>query len=255
MTTILAAPEIPKIMSCSLNTRLDSAINMFILVLIGSIMGLRTLALYNRSNIVLAIIVISLGGQVIAMVIPAISVDIYDVSGGCTTHASSSLYITVNWWYPLGLDTALFGMTLYKILQVRKAWRREIPLIHLLLRDGIFYYVAVCFLNIMNLILWKVMPDALKLACYIPGLTITTTMISRLVLNLQGLQPRKESVQAHSSPENSASGIYSTHILDTVSTSDGNRRTTGWLTGEQWNTVGCPEDSLHALELLYIEDR
>ncbi|GJJ15676.1 hypothetical protein Clacol_009954 [Clathrus columnatus] len=94
--------------------------------------------------------------------------------------------ITLFWWFPLGFDTLVFTLTFLEINRLRKRITPDSsPLLKLLTRDGLIFYVVICFLNLLNIWSYFFLPPELKSVTISFSLNLTTTMVSRLVLNIQ----------------------------------------------------------------------
>ncbi|CAA7261228.1 unnamed protein product [Cyclocybe aegerita] len=152
------------------------------------IMILRVYALYRRSNRVLAFLAVLWLAQLI--------VSIKGVSTGFAVHLPPGpafvgciLTGTSKWFYaiwigPLVTDTAIFALTLWRIRPYIGS-SQKIPMIHIFLRDGIFYFLAIFLMNFVNALLFFLAPNDLKPIGAPFSAMMTTLMISRLVLNLR----------------------------------------------------------------------
>jgi hypothetical protein len=97
------------------------------------------------------------------------------------------------WSGLLLFDTLVFIMTLYK--SVSSEWGGNATLFKILLRDGCLYYAVMVLTNLCNIVMFFIAPLGLR---GIPATftnVLSSTLISRLVLNLRdpSLRQRRRS--------------------------------------------------------------
>ncbi|CAE7222334.1 unnamed protein product [Rhizoctonia solani] len=109
---------------------------------------------------------------------------------GCIQGGNGS-YGAAFWLAPLATDSVIFGMTVFKSLEYMCRTRCRVPLIHVILRDGILYFMVILSANLFNCLVYYLAPPSLKVVGASFSQIITVVMISRLQLNL-----RSESVSS-----------------------------------------------------------
>jgi len=101
--------------------------------------------------------------------------------------------IVYTWVAELVFDTAIFLFTLYRTLEIYRQYRggAAIPLITIMLRDGIVYFAVIFAANVVTVTLFLALPTDLKVVNASFSTLITSLMVSRLILNLrsQALRP------------------------------------------------------------------
>ncbi|TFK40054.1 hypothetical protein BDQ12DRAFT_734091 [Crucibulum laeve] len=159
--------------------------------IVGILLIMRTYALYKR-NIWVLLGLCAAGGVVIAFGTWCV------VSGGKSTQTAASLPITgclvpisqddasrlaSAWTGMLCFDVLIFGMTIYKSITRKREGRST--LLNVLIRDGAIYFGVMVIAGLSVIITFYVSPE------YERGITttltnvISSTMISRLMLNLR----------------------------------------------------------------------
>jgi len=106
---------------------------------------------------------------------------------GCLLGAVPESDIRFLFFFIVGLvfDTLLFGLTLFKTLSIRKSTGVSTPLVSLLMRDGIIYFLVMFLANVMNVVLFLTAPPQLNgMNIYFSHIT-TVIMISHIMLNLK----------------------------------------------------------------------
>ncbi|KAG5734046.1 hypothetical protein E4T56_gene9467, partial [Termitomyces sp. T112] len=87
------------------------------------------------------------------------------------------------WIAMLMFDILIFGMTLYGSWQRGRGGDRS--LLHILLRDGAIYFGIMAFVGLMNIVTFYVSPNYQRGFVTTFANIISSTMISRLMLNLR----------------------------------------------------------------------
>ncbi|KAG9105595.1 hypothetical protein FRC07_009159 [Ceratobasidium sp. 392] len=105
--------------------------------------------------------------------------------------AQLSPHIWMCWLPALIFETFLFVMTLIKAREHSKS-NFNTPMLHILYRDGILYYVVICCCSIFNMTVWLVAPPTLIALSKFFVLAVVPAMGARLVLNLRS--SRREDV-------------------------------------------------------------
>ncbi|KIJ51878.1 hypothetical protein M422DRAFT_65192 [Sphaerobolus stellatus SS14] len=92
------------------------------------------------------------------------------------------------WIMPLVTDTVIFALTLWRTGR----WKRggaTMPVLERFRRDGIMYFICIFSANLLNTVLFLHATEDLKAIGASFSQCITATMVSRLVLNLRGVDP------------------------------------------------------------------
>jgi len=159
---------------------------------IGVIFILRLYSIYGRSMIVLSVIsgllLAELGVKIWAFT-DGTSVNLPPGLVGCilTGKDNSGDRFVFTWVAELIFDTAVFFATLSRTLVIYRRHRRgaAIPLIKIMMRDGIIYFAVIFAANVVTVALFLVLPDDLKAVNASFSTLITSLMVSRLILNLR----------------------------------------------------------------------
>ncbi|KAF8056638.1 hypothetical protein FPV67DRAFT_1729865 [Lyophyllum atratum] len=132
---------------------------------------------------------------------------------GCIFSGTSRIFPSL-WVAPLITNTLMFGLTLYRtrgyLMQSGFA-----PTLHIFLRDGIIYFLVIFMANLTNTVIYFLAPPDLKAMGASFSQLITSTMVSRLVLNLRSSAtppteedtlPPRMSIQFHGRTHNTLRG-------------------------------------------------
>jgi len=114
--------------------------------IVGAVMIIRIYALYNRSRWILVFLitlaggVIAFGGWAVSVKNPEASIALTVGTPGCNSalSASEARHLGAAWSGVLVFDACIFGLTLYKTLQIGRTNRRT--LVDVLLQDGAMYF-------------------------------------------------------------------------------------------------------------------
>ncbi|CAA7263903.1 unnamed protein product [Cyclocybe aegerita] len=156
--------------------------------LCGLLMILRVYALYRRSNTLLAFLLSIWIAQLVASAVGVSKAEALQLPPGpgfvgCILSAPSK-WFAVNWAGPLILDGTVFFLTLWRTREYIFSSDR-IPLLHILVRDGTLYFLVIFLVNLSNAFLFFFAPQNLKPVTSPLSVMLTSTMVSRLVLNLR----------------------------------------------------------------------
>jgi len=158
--------------------------------ILGIIVILRLYALYSQDRRLLYVLV---PGYVLQLMIGGWASDAVErviglpPGSGCiisvpTEYASRFAWL---WGSSAAFDTLVFGLTMYRTLQLRKGGLK-IPLTTLFLRDGLVYFAVMFSARLLNFILyWTAVNPGLVTLNWTFNNTITVIMMNRLVLNLR----------------------------------------------------------------------
>ncbi|CAE6417605.1 unnamed protein product [Rhizoctonia solani] len=100
----------------------------------------------------------------------------------CFSQISSHLWAC---WLPaLVFESFLFILTLIKAIEHSRQ-KINTPVLYVLYRDGIVYFLVICCCSIFNMMVWLLAPPTLAALSKYFVLAIIPTMGSRLILNLR----------------------------------------------------------------------
>ncbi|KAG9090283.1 hypothetical protein FRC06_001136 [Ceratobasidium sp. 370] len=105
--------------------------------------------------------------------------------------AQISPYVWMCWLPALIFEFFVFVLTVIKAVQHSKR-KVNTPVIHVLYRDGIMYFIIIGCCSTFNMMVWLLAPPTLVALSKYFVLSIVPTMAARLVLNLRG--SRREDV-------------------------------------------------------------
>ncbi|GJJ12704.1 hypothetical protein Clacol_006948 [Clathrus columnatus] len=106
---------------------------------------------------------------------------------GCILTGSSDLH-TPTWLMPLFTDTAIFALTILRVVRYsREAKLGPNSILRTFVRDGVLYYFCVFSANLLNTLLYIFATEDLKAIGAGFSQTLTTVVITRLVLNLRSM--------------------------------------------------------------------
>ncbi|KAH9961866.1 hypothetical protein BGW80DRAFT_1357351 [Lactifluus volemus] len=160
-------------------------------IIAGLLCLVRVYALYSRSRRILSLLLtIGFGAIINASVMLVIAprvggeeiLVISDIRG-CNqfTPFIGGLYGALAWSGVLIFDSVVFSLTLYKALSVgRGVW-----LLDLIVRDGALYFSVLFIMNLINILMLWCSPPLLKNSTATLTSVLSTTLVSRLVLNLR----------------------------------------------------------------------
>ncbi|KAI0246878.1 hypothetical protein BJV78DRAFT_94089 [Lactifluus subvellereus] len=164
---------------------------MVIQVLVATLCIIRVYALYGRSRRVLGLLLVI---YITAIINTSVILTISHQTGtktalvvssirGCNqiTTASGGLYTALAWAGVLIFDSVIFFLTLYKAFTIG----RGIFLLDVIVRDGAVYFSALFIMNLVNILMLRFAPPVLKNSTATLTNVISTTLITRLVLNLR----------------------------------------------------------------------
>ncbi|PPQ76081.1 hypothetical protein CVT24_003653 [Panaeolus cyanescens] len=154
------------------------------------IMILRVYALYERSALLLSVLLIIWATQIAVSAVgihTGQAVPLPSFLTGCILSGRSPQF-SAQWVAPLITDSVIFGLTLWRTRQYIRSSNKKnimIPTIQILLRDGIMYFFIIFSANLMNTLIYFTCTEDLKAVGATFSELITSVMISRLVLNLR----------------------------------------------------------------------
>ncbi|QRV98047.1 dephospho-CoA kinase [Ceratobasidium sp. AG-Ba] len=99
--------------------------------------------------------------------------------------ATISPHLWTCWLPALIFETFVFVLTVIKAREHSKA-NFDTPILRILVRDGVVYFVIICACSVFNMLIWIVAPPSLVALSKYFVLAVVPTMGARLVLNLRG---------------------------------------------------------------------
>jgi len=159
----------------------------------GALCMIRVHALYGRSRRILILLVtIGMASIINAFAemfasrrsggetIPVIS----SIPGsGCSqyTPAIGGQFAALAWTGVLVFDSVIFSLTMYKAFQIG----RGVRLLDVMVRDGAMYFSALFIINLANMLTLRYSPPLLRTTTTTYTNVLSTTLVSRLILNLR----------------------------------------------------------------------
>ncbi|TCD68132.1 hypothetical protein EIP91_011497 [Steccherinum ochraceum] len=117
------------------------------------VLATRTYALWNKERRVLVFLVV-LGVVVCGLDGWALTGQMSHASGEFGCHVSLSkttaIHIAVAWWCLFVVDSTILALTLYR--SYKEAFRNNVGLVHLIVRDGAIYYAVMACANFANVV-------------------------------------------------------------------------------------------------------
>ncbi|KAJ3503715.1 hypothetical protein NLJ89_g8309 [Agrocybe chaxingu] len=206
--------------ACSNFVQFLGASSVSVSSLCGLLMILRVYALYHRSNILLVLLLSVWTAQLVSSAVGISTAGVLQLPPGpmfvgCILTATSK-WLAVNWAGPLLLDGAIFFLTLWRTREYLRS-SDKIPLLHILVRDGTLYFLVIFLVNLSNAFLYFFAPDNLKSVASSLTVMLTSTMVSRLVLNLRSAPSAGVNlVNSAALPRPNTSIVFSTMATITI---------------------------------------
>ncbi|KAF8608375.1 hypothetical protein BDV93DRAFT_519419 [Ceratobasidium sp. AG-I] len=121
--------------------------------------------------------------------------------------AAISPYLWTCWLPALVFESFVFILTVVKAIEHSKS-KVNTPVINVLYRDGIIYFVVICCCSMLNMMVWLLAPPTLVALSKYFVLSVVPTMGARLVLNLRGSRREDVMPTGGSTTDN---GVYEMH--------------------------------------------
>lgn len=159
-------------------------------VIVGILLIMRTYALYDRKIWVL-LLICACGLTVIVFGTWSVAAgrspkeDLTFLEKGCVPPINryDAYRLASAWTGMLLFDILIFSMTVFQSL--RRGSRRDRTLLNILLRDGAIYFGIMAIVGLANIISFRVSPEFERGFITTFANVISSTMISRLMLNLR----------------------------------------------------------------------
>ncbi|EMD37683.1 hypothetical protein CERSUDRAFT_123570 [Gelatoporia subvermispora B] len=161
-------------------------------VLVAALLTMRTYALYRRSKLVLSMIVFILvtgTGVVIWSVASEKSLptgsSLFLLRIGCDLSLSQAhaVHLAAAWGAMLVFDSLIFILTLISTVKSGMLWKGS--LFRIMLRDGAIYFGTIVLSNVINILAFVLPAAEAKGMCTTLANVISSTLVSRLMLNLR----------------------------------------------------------------------
>ncbi|KAF8189750.1 hypothetical protein BJ912DRAFT_903432 [Pholiota molesta] len=150
------------------------------------IMILRVYALWNRSTIVMTVLLTLWTAQIVISAVglhTGFAVPLPAILTGCILTGSGSIFPSI-WISALVTDTFIFIFTIGRTHQyIRDSGKA--PTLHLFVRDGALYFFVIFMANLLNTLMFFLAPSDLKAIGASFSQLITSLMVSRLYLSLR----------------------------------------------------------------------
>ncbi|KAI0040038.1 hypothetical protein FA95DRAFT_1612116 [Auriscalpium vulgare] len=160
-------------------------------ILVGVLSLIRIYALYNRSRHVLGLLVV-VGAVCVAIAVWVIATNktesikvISSILMGCREFVSDSQgrSLAAAWSGAMVFDTVIFLLTAYKGFKIGLSSGGQ--LLHVLVRDGTVYFTVLFLVNLWNILMLLHAPPLLKDSTTTLTNVMSSTLISRVMLNLR----------------------------------------------------------------------
>ncbi|KAL5505052.1 hypothetical protein ACEPAH_7715 [Sanghuangporus vaninii] len=174
-------------------------LKVFTAAAIGVIFILRLYSIYGGSMVVLVTFSVLLVAELVVKIwafTDGTSVNLPPGLVGCilTGRGDSNDRFVFTWVAELAFDSIVFIATLSRTFIIYRRHRQgaAIPLIKIMMRDGIIYFLVIFVANVVTMVLFITLPPDLKAVNASFSTLITSLMVSRLILNLrnQAMRPR-----------------------------------------------------------------
>lgn len=207
---------------CSVMLLYHQIFAIVIQVFVGVLLIVRTYALYNRNRWVLGVTVgVAISGATVAcwaVLIPHGSPPSQPGDEGCNVDLSNlqGLYFAIAWGSLLVFDCLIFALTFVRAITLSQIARRT--LFDIMLRDGTLYFACMAGANLGNIVTFILCSPGLKGVPTIFTNVISTTLISRLMLNIRDPKLLSRARSQTTTVSNSAGPLTRTDNLPFYST-------------------------------------
>ncbi|KZT36399.1 hypothetical protein SISSUDRAFT_1034864 [Sistotremastrum suecicum HHB10207 ss-3] len=179
----------------------DTVLVWFELAVIQALLVMRTAALWNGNKYVMALLATTYLGTMAAIlwVVIRVTRDVTIIAErpvpqllGCLFAAEKDVTSGI-WLAPLTVETVIFLLTSLKAFQ---HWQNKLlsrtHLVTILYRDGFLYFVVMFAMNILNTLIFYLLPLQLSEVTFILYRALMSVMASRLLLNVRAalLEPQ-----------------------------------------------------------------
>lgn len=171
------------------------------LIAVGQlVMILRVYAIYNRSSRTLVLLLVLWAVQIIMSAYglrTGYPAPLPKGLAGCILSGQGPLFPFV-WISPLVTDTVIFSLTIYRTKHylhhlISPSMSESVArALMILVRDGTMYFFFIFLANLMNTLIFFFAPTDVKEIAASFSQLLTSTMLSRLVLNLRSLSIVKD---------------------------------------------------------------
>ncbi|KAI0371229.1 hypothetical protein BV20DRAFT_1017181 [Pilatotrama ljubarskyi] len=191
-------------------------------VVVCFILFLRTYALYGRDKRIL-VLVVGVGAILLGISCWSIVGQHQDIElrGGCHLMADrmTAVRLAVSWEALFAFDCMVFILTVTKTF--RERYRHRVTsgrhdIISLILRDGAMYFAVMASVNFANTLTFYFLEPLLRGCLSTFASSVSVTMMSRLMLNLQGSALGRDVIDTSSAypttSENSTGMLFTSRI-------------------------------------------
>ncbi|EJD07873.1 uncharacterized protein FOMMEDRAFT_138010 [Fomitiporia mediterranea MF3/22] len=206
--------------ACNRYVLYPEVLKIFTSAAIGVIFTLRLYSIYGGSVFVLISVSILLLAELAVKIwafTDGTSVNLPPGLVGCilTGRDNSNDRFVYTWVAELIFDSIIFLATITRtfIIYCRHRAGSAIPLIKIMMRDGIIYFLVIFAANVVTVTLFLVIQPDLKAVNASFSTLITSLMVSRLILNLRNQAMRPRAVVSFPSQQHPPEGL---HLTSTV---------------------------------------
>ncbi|KAJ7354461.1 hypothetical protein DFH08DRAFT_854918 [Mycena albidolilacea] len=191
--------------SCARYVRILPGIAVLIDVSVELVLALRVYALYGCTKTIGAFLLLLIAGFLGVMIaVPILAFDYTRFPswpGPCIVTGKPSIagpkFIIAFYASPMVFDIIMTTLTVYKVMDHNRHGGSS-SLLNRMVRDGIFYFVAITSLNLLNVIFF-IQPNTLIQAINAPmSIQISSVLCCRLILNLRTVNEAKNNVRKYS---------------------------------------------------------
>ncbi|KAF8166353.1 hypothetical protein K438DRAFT_1616988, partial [Mycena galopus ATCC 62051] len=191
--------------SCARHVRILPGVAVLIDLSVELVLALRVYALYGCSKKIGAFLVVLIAGFLGVMIaVPILAFDYTRLPswpGPCIVTGKPSIagpkFIIAFYASPMALDIVMTALTVYKVMDHNRRGGSS-SLMNRMVRDGIFYFLAITSLNLLNVIFF-IQPNELIQAINAPmSIQISSVLCCRLILNLRTANEAKATVKRFS---------------------------------------------------------
>ncbi|KAI0360506.1 hypothetical protein OH77DRAFT_1445358 [Trametes cingulata] len=191
-------------------------------VVVCFVLFLRTYALYGRDKRIL-VLVVGVGAVLLGISCWSVVGQHQDIElrGGCHLMAErmTAIRLAVSWEALFAFDLMVFILTVSKTF--RERYRHRVTsgrhdIISLILRDGAMYFAVMASVNFANTLTFYFLEPLLRGCLSTFASSVSVTMMSRLMLNLQGSAMGRDVIDTSSAypttSENSTGMLFTSRI-------------------------------------------
>ncbi|KAH9942834.1 hypothetical protein B0H21DRAFT_749642 [Amylocystis lapponica] len=156
-------------------------------VAVEAVLIIRVYAMYNRSPIILAIILFLFLAEVTAMVaVLALTIPKMTFTAQCIITSTPTIF-TSYWLFSLAFETILFGLTLVKFFGSVSRYLGRHSVFFVLVRDGTWAFAIIFVIMLLNTLMYHLVKNPSAGICFFWELSVMSFAGSHVLLNLRRL--------------------------------------------------------------------